>query len=292
MLINLAFLFNSVTQTFGLPAGLLESMCYVESGHNIYAIHRDDGRTDSLGICQVKLATAKWLGFRGNSKELMQPKNNIFYAGKFLAYQYNRYHGDIHKALTAYNRGNANGISISKYSIKVTNNWNQGEIMGFKEIVSLDADTTVTIGGFNKKEKKDNPTSIEGYYLGSRVIPGSKYGDSTLHFLQTPKGNVGVWGKTDLDRKLRSATPGEMIRIVYNGMKESRNGEMHTYKVFNDPENTIEVEIPAAVVATAASDEDDSYSDEDTGDDNDYNVAAEQAARKSKVEALLKGRKN
>ena len=69
--------------------------------------------------------------------------------------------------------------------------------MAFKQIQDLDADVTISMGGFNKKTKKKNPTTAEGYYLGSRKVasPKAKSGFASLHFLQTEDGNLGVWEK-------------------------------------------------------------------------------------------------
>lgn len=112
--------------------------------------------------------------------------------------------------------------------------------MAFKEVASLDAEVTIAIGKKNKQTGKPYPNQAEGYYLGNRKVQNRK-GESTLHFLQTPKGNLGVWGTTDLDRKLRQVTPGTMVQITFAGMKQTPNGDMYSYKVAQDTENTIEV---------------------------------------------------
>lgn len=143
--------------------------------------------------------------------------------------------------------------------------------MGFKEVASLDADTVGALGGTDKKTKKKNPTSIEGYFLGSRKIADRKKKDgvSYIHVFQTPNGNEGVWGKTDLDRKLMAVTPGTMTRVTHTGFRETPNGDMYTYKVEIDPDNAIDVSElakQAAQTETAASEDD--YQD-DTEDDSD-----------------------
>ncbi len=179
--------------------------------------------------------------------------------------------------------------------------------MGFKELASLDADVTTPIGGVNKKTGKKNPSSVEGYYLGTREVESkkSKNGLSKIHFLQTDKGNVGVWGKTDMDRKLDGVTPGCMIRITHTGMQPTPNGEMYKYKVEVDEDNTIQVSsnrISSLGGSEDSSDYDseslESYEDtEDQGyeeEDNAAQLAAaakSSAARSAKVAALLKGKK-
>lgn len=120
---SIASLFLSTTLTFHLPSNLLSSLCFVESAHKPNAIHKDDGNSNSLGICQIKLATAKDLGFKGTEQELMNPKTNIHYAGKYLKHQIIRYKGSTIKAIIAYNRGNAGTLIKTKYSSKVINTW-------------------------------------------------------------------------------------------------------------------------------------------------------------------------
>lgn len=113
--------------------------------------------------------------------------------------------------------------------------------MAFKTVLSLDAEVTFAIGGVDKKTKKKNPTQAEGYYLGKRVVEGGKYGPSTIFFLQTPKGNVGIWGKTNLNNQMAGVSPGCMIRITYAGQVPTPAGDMHKYKVEVDEDNTIDV---------------------------------------------------
>jgi soluble lytic murein transglycosylase-like protein len=119
---QILLLFALNAQQQHLPPGLLESVCWVESRHVVSAIHHDDGSGDSLGICQVKYKTAKWLGFKGTEKDLMKPGNNIKVSAMYLRYQINRYK-NVEKALIAYNRGNAKNLTRTKYSIKVINKW-------------------------------------------------------------------------------------------------------------------------------------------------------------------------
>lgn len=179
--------------------------------------------------------------------------------------------------------------------------------MGFKERTSLDADTTTAIGGQNKKTGKKNPSTIEGYYLGSREVESkkSKNGKASIHFLQTSKGNVGVWGKTDLDRKISGVEPGAMVRITHTGMQATPNGEMYKYKVEVDEDNTVEVSAAPQEDSSdevedsdVSSDDNDSYdSSEDTEDEEQEDAAQlaanakAAAARKAKVQSLIKGKK-
>lgn len=115
--------------------------------------------------------------------------------------------------------------------------------MGFKQVADLDCDNTTAIGGTDKKTGKKNPVSIEGYFIGTRQVtsPKAKNGLSALHTLQTQKGNVGVWGKTNLDQKMKAVLPGQMIRITFVGMVATKNNPMYKYNVEVDADNSIEV---------------------------------------------------
>lgn len=103
--LTLAMLFSSVTTHLMLPQGLLSAVCHVESRHTPAAINQYDGNSPSYGICQIKLSTARYLGFSGTAKTLMRPEVNILYAGKYLKRQLTRYKGDSRKAVAAYNAG-------------------------------------------------------------------------------------------------------------------------------------------------------------------------------------------
>lgn len=129
----MAILFTTVTHTFSLPPGLLSAICFVESGHTVQAMrHNDGGGATSVGACQIKLATARMLGFKGTENELKNPTVNIHYSGKFLRWQLNRYRGDTLKAVAAYNAGtyrtNDQGlIKNRKYVHKVLLAWEENK---------------------------------------------------------------------------------------------------------------------------------------------------------------------
>jgi hypothetical protein len=182
--------------------------------------------------------------------------------------------------------------------------------MAFKAVVTLDADKTVAIGGTDKKTKKPNPTTAEGYYLGKRQVEGSK-GLADLHFLQTPKGNLGVWGKTNMNQKLSAVPLGTMVRITFTNMQNTKNGPMYVYKVEVDADNVLDMsgfDTDTAADETSAAEEgqDDTQSgyeassddadasadvvDEDAEQQKALAAAEKAAAQKAKVQGILKGK--
>ena len=114
---SLLTIFATATAMHGLPPNLLEALCYEESKHNTEAISFNDGKGHSYGICQIKLSTARQMGFKGPIYKLLEPQTNIFYAAKYLSRQMTRYNGNIQKATSAYNRGSA--VGETKYSKRV-----------------------------------------------------------------------------------------------------------------------------------------------------------------------------
>lgn len=93
-----------VAMLHGISPRLMNALCYVESNHNPNAYVKHDGHSPSYGLCQIKLSTARGMGFTGPVKDLFKPEINGFYAAKYLAYQHERYKS-WRKALSAYNAG-------------------------------------------------------------------------------------------------------------------------------------------------------------------------------------------
>jgi soluble lytic murein transglycosylase-like protein len=97
---------------FHLDPILLYALCKVETGCKTTINHNDGTKrqkdlgitSKSYGMFQIKLATAKGLGFKGNYEKLMQPHVNSYYAAKYIRTVYDKYH-DTLLVLSAYNAG-------------------------------------------------------------------------------------------------------------------------------------------------------------------------------------------
>jgi hypothetical protein len=156
--------------------------------------------------------------------------------------------------------------------------------MAFKTVSDLSTDNAIALGGFNRKTNKENPTQIVGYFIGSKEVdsPKSKTGKAKLHVFQTPKGNVGVWGKTDLDQKLAAATVGALTRVSFTGMQETKNNPMYKYKVEVDTDDKIEVAPPTNDSFTSGGEEEGSYTEaayDEPSDDEENDVDEAPPAR-------------
>ena len=99
-----SLIIKEIAENFKIDGKLLIALCKVESGLNASAINHNDGGEASIGLCQVKLSTARWHGYKGLLNGLYNPKINAHYAAKHLAHLINKYKNED-KALAAYNMG-------------------------------------------------------------------------------------------------------------------------------------------------------------------------------------------
>jgi hypothetical protein len=107
--------------------------------------------------------------------------------------------------------------------------------MAYQEKFSGDADKTVAL--VNKGD------SIEGYFIGSKEIE-SEYGMTKLHIFQTKEGNIGVWGKTHLNKLLTPDLLGMMCFAEFTGMiqpKKKGRKPAYGYKVKFDPDKKVPI---------------------------------------------------
>lgn len=100
-----------------VPPLLLMSICFQESSfRNVVVPH--DGRSPSYGICQLKLKTARQFEPTVTRAQLMSESVNADIAARYLSWLLDRYDGNVHRAVDAYNRGHA-GRKPSQYTKKV-----------------------------------------------------------------------------------------------------------------------------------------------------------------------------
>jgi soluble lytic murein transglycosylase-like protein len=63
------------------------------------------GRGGTIGLMQIKLATARGLGYTGTAEGLRDPDTNLTYAVKYLAGAYRAANGDHNRAVAYYAGG-------------------------------------------------------------------------------------------------------------------------------------------------------------------------------------------
>lgn len=112
----------------GIPAPLLAAVCYTESTHQPHATNLDDNGSSSIGLCQVKLATAKMMGYTGTVEGLYDGKANARLAARYLKYQLDRYPGgEWTDAIAAYNAGSVRKCNMEKKYFIITATNSKGE---------------------------------------------------------------------------------------------------------------------------------------------------------------------
>lgn len=84
----------------GLPASLVERVIRRESGGNPRAVH-----AGNYGLMQIRLSTARAMGYTGSAAGLLDPQTNMTYALRYLAGAYRAAGGNESRAIALYSRG-------------------------------------------------------------------------------------------------------------------------------------------------------------------------------------------
>jgi soluble lytic murein transglycosylase-like protein len=84
----------------GVPLSLVERVIKRESGGNPRAVSRGN-----YGLMQIRLGTARAMGFSGSVAELLDPQVNMTYAVRYLAGAYRSAGGNENRAVALYARG-------------------------------------------------------------------------------------------------------------------------------------------------------------------------------------------
>src|ERR1700721_492890 len=79
----------------GVPEALVHRVIVRESGYRPGLV----GRGGAIGLMQIKLATARGLGYTGDAAGLRDPETNLTYAVKYLAGAYRVAKGDYDRAV-------------------------------------------------------------------------------------------------------------------------------------------------------------------------------------------------
>jgi len=86
--------------TNGVPVSLVERVIKRESGGNPRAVSRGN-----YGLMQIRLGTARAMGFSGSAAELLDPQVNMTYAVRYLAGAYRAAGGNENRAVALYASG-------------------------------------------------------------------------------------------------------------------------------------------------------------------------------------------
>jgi soluble lytic murein transglycosylase-like protein len=84
----------------GVPVSLVERVIKRESGGNPRAVSRGN-----YGLMQIRLGTARAMGYSGSAAGLLDAQTNMTYAVRYLAGAYRAAHGNESRAVALYARG-------------------------------------------------------------------------------------------------------------------------------------------------------------------------------------------
>src|SRR5689334_15190721 len=82
-------------QANGVPEALVHRVIQRESRYQANLV----GRCGCIGLMQIKLATARGLGYNGDAQGLRDPNTNLTYGVKYLAGAYRAANGDHNRAM-------------------------------------------------------------------------------------------------------------------------------------------------------------------------------------------------
>lgn len=85
----------------GVPEALVHRVIVRESRYQPQLV----GRGGTIGLMQIKLATARGLGYTGDAAGLSDPDTNLTYAVKYLAGAWRAANGDASRAMSYYASG-------------------------------------------------------------------------------------------------------------------------------------------------------------------------------------------
>jgi soluble lytic murein transglycosylase-like protein len=107
---------------YGVDERLVRAIIAVESGGHAVCTWEVNVRDWSCGVMQVRVETARGMGFTGGKEELREHQNSVRYGTQYLGYQLHRYRGDVARAVSAYNAGTATPAN-AQYVQRVLTEW-------------------------------------------------------------------------------------------------------------------------------------------------------------------------
>ncbi|SDR56455.1 Transglycosylase SLT domain-containing protein [Rhizobiales bacterium GAS191] len=83
-----------------IPVGLANAVIRIESNYSARIVH-----AGNYGLMQIKLATARSLGFAGSPAALLDPDTNLHFGLKYLGGAYQQADGDVCRTVMKYQSG-------------------------------------------------------------------------------------------------------------------------------------------------------------------------------------------
>jgi hypothetical protein len=91
-----------------IDCGWVHALAQVESRSNLQQkVTVDSNGVGHYGMMQIQCATARAMGMVGPCTQLLDPMVALQYSVSYYQYQLDRYHGNVERAVSAYNAGTA-----------------------------------------------------------------------------------------------------------------------------------------------------------------------------------------
>lgn len=153
----------------GVPEPLVRRVIKIESRGRAGAVHKGN-----YGLMQIRLGTARAMGYSGNAEGLLDPDTNLTYAVKYLAGAYRAAGCDANRAVAYYQRG--------YYGVKRRN---CGGPSG-TEIAQADIDTNRAKAG-SAKRKQDAASAPAVDVIKPRLVQTELISKSKLETAPRPQ---------------------------------------------------------------------------------------------------------
>jgi soluble lytic murein transglycosylase-like protein len=108
---NVVALIKKMAPRYGVPTWFALRIAKVESGYKA----NSRGAAGEYGVYQLKCATAKGIGFRGNCAGLLNASTNVEYGLKHLQMAVKLSHGNLRLAASKHNGGLGRKKLVARY---------------------------------------------------------------------------------------------------------------------------------------------------------------------------------
>jgi soluble lytic murein transglycosylase-like protein len=153
---NVSAMAASQAGAAGLPSSLVERVIRRESGGNPRAVH-----AGNYGLMQIRLGTARAMGYTGSTAGLLDPQTNMTYALRYLAGAYRAAGGNESRAVALYSRGY----------------YYQAKAQGFSPYASMTASAGWGFGSYGASHQPAFQTSaFQTSAFSSSAWPAEQYG--------------------------------------------------------------------------------------------------------------------
>jgi soluble lytic murein transglycosylase-like protein len=112
---NVISLIKAMAPSQGVPTWFALRIAHVESNYNPHM----RGSAGEYGVFQMKCATAKDIGFRGNCGALLDPRTNVQWGLRHLAIAIGMSNGNLRLAASKHNGGLGRRTIVASYVAKV-----------------------------------------------------------------------------------------------------------------------------------------------------------------------------